>query len=145
MNFDNNAPIIPFKECGGIKLYSTLEEVLNSIKSLKIIKNDISCNFIRYDVEDCLMLFFYKKNNRLYKICTQKKYNGSLPNGIKVGMKEQEFCAIDNTLIYDDFEEIWESKLGYFIETECGTNEAVWISVFVKELFEERFLVENTK
>lgn len=54
-------------------------------------------------------------------------------------MSKQEFCSIDSTLEYDDFEEVWESKLGYFIETDYDTNNARWISIFIKEFLQDDF------
>lgn len=133
------APIIPFKGMGGINLYSTTEElqpILSGENAKKIILNE---EWIRYDIGKSLMLFFHKKNNKLFKICTQEEYQGSLLNGISVGTDEKEFLILDETLSYDDFEEVWESKSGYYIETDVETNKAVWISIFVKELLEEDF------
>ena len=139
MTMDIYAPIIPYKECGGNKLYASLNEVISTLELANIKQNDINDNIIRVDVSDSMMLFFSKRNGKLFKICTQEGYKGALPNGITVGMSKQDFCAIDNTLEYDDFEEVWESKLGYFIETDCDTDSAKWISIFIKEFLQDDF------
>lgn len=137
------APIIPFKGMGGINLYSTIDElqpILSDKKSKKTILNE---EWTRYDIGKSLMLFFHEKNRKLFKICTQEEYQGSLPNGIAVGTDEKEFLNLDETLSYDDFEEVWESKSGYYVETDVETDKAVWISIFVKELLEEDFELCN--
>jgi hypothetical protein len=139
MTIDIYAPIIPYKECGGIKLYTNLNEIIGELAPANIKTKDLNDDSIRIDIKDSMMLFFSKKNAKLYKICTQEGYKGNLPNGIKVGMSKQEFCSIDSTLEYDDFEEVWESKLGYFIETDCDTNNARWISIFIKEFLQDDF------
>ena len=55
-----------------------------------------------------------------------------LENG-KVVLRDFEILS------YDEFEEIWESPKGYFIETDVDTDCATWISVFIKELNDDNF------
>ena len=41
--------------------------------------------------------------------------------------------------VYDDFEEVWESEKGIFIEMDAETNTVRWISVYIRELDDENF------
>lgn len=136
---DLKAPIIPFKEMGRIKLYSTIDELQPILSDEKTTRTILNEEWTRYDIGKSLMLFFHEKNKKLFKICTQEEYQGSLPNGISVGTDEKEFSILDETLSYDDFDEVWESELGYFVETDAETNKAVWISIFIKELLSKDF------
>ncbi len=43
------------------------------------------------------------------------------------------------SFIYDDFEEVWESDKGVFIEMDAETNKVRWISVYISELDLENF------
>ena len=45
--------------------------------------------------------------------------------------------------VYDGFEEVWESTKGYYIETDVETGKASWISIFIKEVFDEDFETAN--
>lgn len=56
MMIDKYAPIIPYREMGKIKLYSSMSELSDIISiSRKNVLNDFC---IRYDVDDILSLFF---------------------------------------------------------------------------------------
>ncbi|MDF2909356.1 MAG: hypothetical protein K0Q56_236, partial [Sporolactobacillus laevolacticus] len=43
------------------------------------------------------------------------------------------------TFQYDEFEEVWESIKGVFIEMDAETNTVRWISVYIPELNAETF------
>lgn len=74
------------------------------------------------------MLFLYKDN-----------YKGKLFEKIGVGTTEEEMLKIEPSFVYDDFEEVWESDKGVFIEMDAETNKARWISVYKPELDLENF------
>ena len=140
---DFYAPIIPYVGMANIKLYSTIEE-LQPILSLYDAKANYICDeFVRYDIGLELLLFFHRKNNKLFKITTEKNYKGTLFEKIKVGMRETDLVTIDSSFVYDDFEEIWVSSKGVFIEAEIehsySTAVIRWISVFISELENEDF------
>ena len=136
---DINAPIIPYEEMGGVKLYSTIRE-LKEILSCNSVKATILHNFwIRYDIEDYCHLFFHLLNGKLFRITTLKGYKGLLWNKISVGMKAEEFIKIEPSFKYDDFEEVYECEKGIFIETDVEEDAALWISVYIKELNEDDF------
>ncbi len=134
-----DAPIIPFEGMGGIKLYSSMDS-LNSILlsdgvALRIL-NDL---WLRYDIQNCIELFFHRKNQKLFRITTLEQYTGKLWGRIAVGMTVKEMLVTEPGFRYDEFEEVWESPKGVFIETDAVTNQVKWISVYIKELDLEDF------
>ena len=140
---DFSAPIIPYIGMANIKLYSTIEEVQPILSFYNAKINYIYDDVIRYDIGTELLLFFHKKNNKLFKITTEKNYKGSLFGKIRVGMQETELEAIDSSFVFDDFEEVWVSSKGVFIEAVIEQNYSPaiirWISVFIPELESEAF------
>ncbi|MCM1233632.1 MAG: hypothetical protein NC489_26255 [Ruminococcus flavefaciens] len=138
MLLDISAPIVPFEGLGKIKLYSTRDELQELLQ--KAVESDISYdNWIRYDIQDSVALFFHLKNNKLFKITTLDNYRGKLFEKIGVGTTEKELLEAEPSFVYDDFEEVWESDKGVFIETDAETNIVRWISVYIKELYDEDF------
>ena len=136
---DYYAPIIPYVGMAGILLYSKEEEV-NKIVSLdnaeKKILND---KWIRYDIDNAVELFFHKINGKLFRITTLGDYKGKLFEKIKVGMTVEDLIEYDSSFYYDEFEEVYESDKGIFIETDPQTNTVKWISVYIKELDDKNF------
>lgn len=136
---DINAPIIPYVGMGGLRLYSKLESMRSILDQENVRSQILNDTWIRYDIGDFLELFFHLGNKKLFKITTLDGYKGKLFNMIFVGMKEKEFSKIEPTFIYDEFEEVFESEKGVFIETDAIEHTARWISIFVKELDTEDF------
>ncbi len=66
-----------------------------------------------------------------------------LPNGIEAGMSIEKSIEIDKTLSYDDFDEIYISSKGYWLEDNSWTDTVVSIQVFVKEIDDEDFFLCN--
>lgn len=137
--FDKYAPIIPYKGLGGIKLYSTLNELKNILSLDNVHSYIINDCWIRYDVENCIELFFHAKNKKLFRLTTLDEYKGTLFGGIGVGSSEEEILKVEPSFKYDEFQEIWESEKGVFIETDASTNKARWISVYIRELDSDNF------
>lgn len=139
MLLDISAPIVPFEGLGGIKLYSTRDELKELLEKedtkLEVIHND----WIRYDIQNSVELFFHLKNDKLFRITTLDNYKGKLFGRIGVGTTENELLEAEPSFIYDDFEEVWESEKGIFIETDAESNIVKWISVYIKELNNENF------
>ena len=139
MLLDIFAPIVPFKGFGEIKLYNTRDELRELLEKedveLQIINND----WIRYDIQNSVELFFHRKNNKLFRITTLDNYQGKLFEKIGVGTTEKELLEIEPSFVYDDFEEVWESEKGVFIEMDAETNTVRWISVYIRELDDENF------
>ena len=134
----------PFVGVGNVKLLSELDDVRAYLKSNKIPHQmevwpnkgctpEVPWTVLR--VEGCLSLFFAK--GLLWKIEAERGYEGSLPNGIRIGMKMDEAERIDGTLEYDDWNEDWNSKLGYWLVDSVETKEVEILCVFIKELLDE--------
>lgn len=70
-------------------------------------------------------------------------YRGKLFEKIGVGTTEKELLEAEPSFVWDDFEEVWESEKGIYIETDAETNTVRWISVYIKELGSEGFEEAN--
>ncbi|MBR0225546.1 MAG: hypothetical protein IJL92_05765 [Thermoguttaceae bacterium] len=77
---------------------------------------------------------FFFARDRMFKIYFENGFSGSLVNGISLGMKIEEAETIDPTIRYDDWEEIYTSDLGYWLEDDVESGEIISISIFIKEL-----------
>lgn len=138
-----NWDVVPFEGVGKFKLYSSVAEVKKILDeekisySEKIIDNKICTNpepWIELDVTDTILFWFVK--DRLFQIWIEKWFRGCLPNGLKIGMPIEEASKIDTELQFDDWEENWQSPLGYWIENEA-TEQIISISIFIKEAFND--------
>ena len=139
MEIDLNAPIIPFKGLGGIALY-TSKNVLNQFLTAKnAIPRMLFEDTIRYEIKDEFLLFFSTVNDKLYKLTATGNYKGTVFGKIKIGMTEEELLEAEPSFVYDDFEEVWISDKGIFIEMDPETNKVMWISVYIPELDTEDF------
>ncbi len=140
-----NSNIKPYEGLDEIKLYDSLNDVINYLNQNNIkyeteiwkaeqetIPNPWTVIFI----ENCINLYF-ASNNKLFKIFCTTGFKGSLPNGIKIGTSLQETRKIDNTLKYIDDNEDYESINGYWIEDDLDTGEVLSISIFIKEVLDE--------
>ena len=143
MLLDIRAPIVPFKGFGKIKLYSTRNQVQELLEGKAVKSEIINNDWIRYDIQNSIELFFHLKNNKLFRITTLDNYKGKLFGKIGVGTTEKELLEADPSFVYDDFEEVWESKKGVFVEMDAETNTVRWISVYIKELNDENFEEAN--
>ena len=85
------------------------------------------------------MLFFHLKNNKLFRITALDNYKGKLFGKIGVGTIEKELLEAEPSFVYDEFEEVWESPKGVFVEMDAETNTVRWISVYIRELDNETF------
>lgn len=139
MLLDISAPIVPFEGLGGIKLYSTRDELKELLEKEDTKSEVIHNDWIRYDIQNSVELFFHLKNDKLFRITTLDNYKGKLFGRIGVGTTEDKLLEAEPSFIYDDFEEVWESEKGIFIETDAESNIVKWISVYIKELNNENF------
>lgn len=143
MLLDISASIVPFEGFGEIKLYSTRDELRELLENEGVKSEIIHNDWIRYDIQGSVELFFHLKNNKLFRITTLDNYQGKLFEKIGVGTTEEELVEVEPSFIYDDFEEAWESEKGVFVETDAETNTVRWISVYIKELDDEDFEEAN--
>lgn len=95
--------------------------------------------FVRYEILGSVELCFNLINGKLFKITALGGYSGELFGGIKIGMRVDDVLKIEPGFVYDDFEEIYFSEKGVFIETDPVEDTVLWISVYVKEIDCEDF------
>ena len=138
MSIDINAPIVPFEGMGGIKLYAKLED-LNDILSQEGVIMKKMHPWIRFQIRDAMYLFFHKKNGKLFKMTTLDGYKGKLWDKISTDTVEKTLLSLDDSFVWDDWEEVWQSPKGVIIEGYDGTGLCTWISVYVKEMLEPDF------
>lgn len=147
MTFNN---IVPYDGLGEIKLYTKLDDVKeyldkNHIKYEENIYDhsdcDVKYNWYVLKVDNSIGLFFSEGNYKLFKIYIMNKCEAKLPNNIKIGTAIKYVKKIDDTLVYEDFEEIYLSSKGYWIEDDPLTNDLFSIQVFVKEIDDEDFFL----
>lgn len=139
MMLDTKAPIIPFEGFGKIKLYSSCQDLKDLLSGNDVESVILNSNWIRYDIQNAIELFFHLKNNKLFRITTLENYKGALFNQIKVGTTKDEMLKIEPSFIYNDFEEVWESEKGVFIEMDAKTDTVKWISIYIPELDSSEF------
>lgn len=144
-----NRLIIPFQGYGEFRLYQNIEETKNILKNNKLkysvevwnnkeCSNPIPWTIIR--IGDSIHLFF--ANDKMFKIYLCSKCEGSLPNGITIGMDMNKACEIDPDLKYDDWEEDYQSSQGYWLEDDLGSGKVLSISIFIKEALNEEVFEE---
>ena len=56
----------------------------------------INNNWIRYDIQNSVELFFHLKNNKLFRITTLDNYQGKLFEKIGVGTTEKELLKVEH-------------------------------------------------
>lgn len=137
--------IIPFEGLGQIKLLSSLDDVKkiltqNKIKYTTEYQSNKGCNpevpWTKLCIDNSITLIFAK--NKLFEIYCIGKFSGTLPNGIKLGMKMDEALRINSTLKFDDWNEDYSSDNGYWIEDNLDDNTILSISVFIKEILDDK-------
>lgn len=140
-----NEKIVPYEGIESIKLYQNIDEVKSLLTNSSIQYREeiwqsesetIPNPWNVIIIDNCLSMFF-AANKKLFKIVFWNDYNGSLPNGICTGMEINKAKVIDNSLEYNDWNEDYESKLGYWIEDDIETENIMSISIFIKEILDE--------
>ena len=87
-----------------------------------------------YVIDDVLALYFSTETGNLYGMETRKGYKGLLMEKIGTHTDETDLLTLDPTLVYDEFEEFYDSKVnGYQIETNIPEQKAERISIFQKK------------
>lgn len=142
---DIHANITPFVGVNDFSLYTSYDELKTKIKGGKIRHNDqikrieqkawgkmdiFQDNKSKYEV---ISLHFAK--DKLVKITLWEEFAGKLPNGIYVGMDFATAKKIDPGLKQDeDWDELFESPDGYWIEYSNGNLKIICITIFIKEI-----------
>lgn len=134
-----DAKIKPWKGLGGVELYTHISKLQQYLEESRAKTQMLGRFLVKYEIQDQLILWFNIVNGKLFKITACKEYKGVLFNKIKIGMDIEDVLKEDNSFSYDDFEEVYESEKGIYIETHPQTNEVMWISVFIKEISSKDF------
>ena len=141
----NNETITPYVGIDSIKLYQKIAEVKSVLQFSGILfreeiwsaKSETIPNPWTVLVIDNVMSLFFAKNGKLFKMVFWEGYQGSLPNGISLGMPIDEAKSLDPSLSFDDWNEIYQSENGYWIEDSIETKTVMSISIFIKELLDD--------
>lgn len=143
---DLTTSIIPYEGTGFFKLDSSPDEVKSLLKKYSVPYNEeINVNkynpknppWIIIEIENVMEFFFAK--NRLFKIILKKNFKGSLPNGINLDTTIDDALKIDPTLTFDDWDEIFVSANGYWVEDDLDTKKLRWITIFIPALERDDF------
>ncbi len=142
LNFE---AIIPYVGIESIKLYQRISEIKHFLKSEGITyreemwsaESETVPNPWTVLVIDNIISLFFAKNEKLFKIVFWNGYRGSLPNGISLGTSIEDAKTMDPSLQYDDWNEIYLSNNGYWIEDNIDTKTVLSISIFIEELLDE--------
>ncbi|MDF2474282.1 MAG: hypothetical protein K0R21_2064 [Anaerocolumna sp.] len=138
-----HANIEPWKGLGGIRLYAHISEYQELLESSRAKTHMLGRFLIRYEIENQVFMWFNIVNGKLFKITACKQYKGKLFDKITIGMEMEQVLKIDNSFMYNDFEEVYESSKGVYIETNPEDDRVMWISVFIKEINEKSFEIGN--
>ena len=140
-----NTNIKPYFGTSDFKLYQSLNETRNFL-SLKGItfreeywssKSETIPNPWNVIIIDDVISLFFAKNKKLFKIVFLENYLWNLPNGIHTGMKMEDAIIHDKSLLYDEWNEVYVSDNGYWIEDNIETNQVMSISIYIKELLDD--------
>ena len=135
--------VTPYKGAGNYYLYSSLSSIKDGLKQSntkyteELWSNDECTNPVPWTVlraENGLALFFAK--DCLFKInITSSDYE--LDSGICPGIEMEKARILDDGLIYDDWEEDWQSPKGYWIEDDPASDKILSISIFIQEVLDD--------
>ena len=141
---DFNKDIIPFEGVGDFKLYESFEDTKKLFKGQGINYNienqsnkgctpSVPWKIIK--VKDTITLMFAK--DKLFEIYVEQNFTGKLPNGICIGMPLEEAKRLDSSLTFNDWDECYESDLGYWLEDNLDDGTVMSITVFIKEILDD--------
>ena len=143
---DLTTPIIPYVGTGLFKLNSSPDEVKALLKEHGM-TYDEEINVNRYnpkdppwiivEIDNVMELFFAK--NRLFKIVLKGNFSGNLPNGINLYTAIEDAQKIDPNLAFDDWDEIYISTGGYWVDYDDDTRKLCWIAIFIPALERDDF------
>ncbi len=139
VQLDVNAPILPWKGLGNIPLYTHIKELSDWLEQERASTFIYGRFFVRYEIKAGLYLYFNLLNGKLFKLAAISGYKGRLFDQIYIGQPIDEVLRLEPSFEYEDFEEVFVSPKGVFLETDPCTHTVDCISVFVKELETDAF------
>ena len=147
---DLTTPIIPYKGTGIFELYADYNDVVarmqvNNIEYTKEIREHTDTIDPPWTIltvgDDDIELFFAK--SRLWKIVLLNNFKGALPNGINLDTPIEDAEKIDPLLTFNDWDEIYESPEGYWLEHSFVTEKLSCISIFIPAVETDDFYEYN--
>ena len=140
--------IIPNKGLDFLDLYSSLSETKEALEKREIEYSeevwdnsdcDVKFNWHVISIDNAISLFFSEGNNKMFKICANNRSGASLPNGIGFNTLISDAQRIDPSITYNDWEEIYLSDNGYWLEEDPETGKVFSITIYAKELNDSDF------
>lgn len=133
--------VVPYKGFDNITFEMSFDEVKKSLQEKQIQFNtenwpnkgcdpEVPWDIIRIGKD--ISIFFAKK--RMFKIYFENGFSGKLDNGISLGMNIKDAKMIDDTIEYDDWEEVYTSNHGYWLEDDVESGVIISITIFIKAL-----------
>lgn len=133
------APIIPWDGIGGIHLYTNISELRQLIEEQGGQPKFLGKFLIKYEINNLVEIWFNVLNGKLFKITALSNYTGKLFEKISIGMPIDDVLKIEPSFEYDEFEEVYCSSKGIYIETDPVEHTVLWISVYTKEVDDQDF------
>lgn len=141
----NNEAIMPYEGIERIKLYQKIDEVKSVLQTDGLpyreevwsAESETVPNPWTVLIVDNFISFFFAKNDKLFKMVFWEGYHGALPNGISLGMPIEKAELLDPSLSFDDWNEVYQSDNGYWLEDDIDTKTVMSISIFIKELLDD--------
>ena len=141
---DLTTPIIPYVGTGLFKLDASYDEIKSLLAKQNISykeeiweATDVDPPWIIIEIENVMEFFFAK--DRLFKIILKGKFRGNLPNGINLYTAIEDAQKIDPNLAFDDWDEIYISTGGYWVDYDDDTRKLCWIAIFIPALERDDF------
>lgn len=118
MLIDYNAPILPGFSSGGLRIGTSIQSIKQELDEFVNEGDGIYSVpvpfYVRYEKPSEFHIDVYALNGKVIEISVKKPYQGTLPNGFKIGMTLEEAQAREPTFTYDEWDE------GYKIEGMPG-------------------------
>lgn len=145
---DLATPIVPYEGTGIFNFSENYATIKTQMNEQKINYSEEIWDGTGYNpawtvitVENAIRLFFVKE--KLFKIVLQENFKGSLPNGIDLDTDIDEAQKIDETLTFNDWDEMFESNSGYWLEDNLDTKKLLSITIFIPAVESEDFYEYN--
>ncbi len=136
--------ITTYEGIDDIKLGDTFENIVTILKEHKIIfstgidKNKGCTQQIEWKtiyIKKYMSLVF--ANNILFQINFEEEFKGALDNGIKIGTLISVAQKMDTNLEYDDWNEVWQSNVGYWLFDTVEFKKVYTITIGIKEMLSD--------
>jgi len=140
-----NEEIVPFEGIKSFKLYQRIDAVKATLDKMDIPYQEeiwqsesetVPNPWNVINVNETIS-FFFASNGKLFKIVFWSNYTGKLLGKINTGMQIDDVKTVDDSLEYSDWNEDYESQLGYWLEDDIETGKIMSITVFIKEILDE--------